>query len=170
MKASFLAPEYRKGAFTYFSRVLRRRSAERPAASPSPGASCRAKRAREPLLGGSLELDGGWLLDGGLVGVVVGGRQTISNSTVAVPLAAGRFGPLSQGRLALMAAALDAQPTLRDRCPEGHLQDAQRLKVAFKAAGTRPDPPARPQVEDYLRWATVPPPPVCGAPTGIFGT
>ncbi|ANN20577.1 hypothetical protein SD37_36645 [Amycolatopsis orientalis] len=61
-----------------------------------------------PLLGGTLELDGGSLLDGGLLldggvleGGVVGGRQAISNSTVAVPLAAGRFGPPSQWKLAL---------------------------------------------------------------------
>ncbi|OOC06328.1 hypothetical protein B0293_12575 [Amycolatopsis azurea DSM 43854] len=72
-----------------------------------------------PLLGGGL-LDGGWLLDGGLLeddgglledggvldGGVVGGRQTISNSTVAVPLAAGRFGPPSQWKLALYLPTL----------------------------------------------------------------
>ncbi|AIG79800.1 Hypothetical protein AJAP_34965 [Amycolatopsis japonica] len=60
------------------------------------------------LLDGGLLLDGGWLLDGGLVGVVVGGGQTISNSTVAVPLAAGRFGPPSHRKLALNLPVLPA--------------------------------------------------------------
>ncbi|AGM03509.1 hypothetical protein AORI_0920 [Amycolatopsis keratiniphila] len=61
------------------------------------------------LLDGGRLLDGGLLLDGGSVGVVVvGGGQTISNSTVAVPLAAGRFGPPSHRKLALNLPVLPA--------------------------------------------------------------